>query len=487
MEQQAFHPLDYMAAFNRRKWWFVAPLVLCLGLGAAALAVWPRTYLSRAAIGVQTPTVSSDLLRGGVNAMDPVERQRAIQQMLLSPAILDRVVREEKISPSTPPERAAAALRENLAQNLDVPPPIGLNGRPDPSRGIDFFYLGYTDGSPSRAQQIAGRVAAVFVEENSKAQTARATNTADVLGQELTESQAKLADIENRLRAKKQNYVGRLPDQIGANVQMVNGARQQFESVSIQIRAEQDRLAMLEGQLDSMRQGSGIDGLTSSEGAASQALQKRVDDLQAQLASDRALGFTDKHPDVIRLQEEIRQARVELSAAKVQAPSNREELLKSDPLYRQRVTERDTAKLHIKELQASAANAQSQIGAYQSRVEAAPVVEQELTSLQREYELEKTRYSDLNTRFQAARLAQDVAKGQGGERFSILYPAGYSDTPITPQPLKVMAIALALGIVLGAGAAIGREFLDRSVHDSRALQNEFEVPVLGEIPRITAA
>ena len=55
---------------------------------------------------------------------------------------------------------------------------------------------------------------------------------------------------------------------------------------------------------------------------------------------------------------------------------------------------------------------------------------------------------------------------------------------IEPQPLKIMAIALALGLVLGAGAAVGREFLDRSVHDSRALQSEFEVPVLGEIPRI---
>jgi capsular polysaccharide biosynthesis protein len=49
-----------------------------------------------------------------------------------------------------------------------------------------------------------------------------------------------------------------------------------------------------------------------------------------------------------------------------------------------------------------------------------------------------------------------------------------------------MALAIVAGLVLGAGAALGREFLDRSVHDSRALQNEFEVPVLGEIPRIPA-
>jgi len=227
--------------------------------------------------------------------------------------------------------------------------------------------------------------------------------------------------------------------------------------------------------------------MTTSEGAATQAAQKHLDDLQAQLVTDRAQGFTDKHPDVIRLQEEIKQARAELSAAKVETPASREELLKADPLYRQRLTERDTAALHIKELQAAAKNAQSQIGAYQSRVEAAPVVEQELTSLQREYDLEKARYSDLTTRYQNARSAENVARDEGGERFSILYPASYPDKPVAPQPLKIMAIALVLGLTLGAGAALGREFLDRAVYDTRALQNEFEVPVLGEIPRITAA
>jgi len=485
-EQQSFHPLDYMAAVNRRKWWFIVPLVLCLALGGVAVAVWPRTYLSRAAIGVKSPTLSGDLLRG-VSSMDPAERQRAIQQLMLSPAVLDHVIREERLSPDTPIDQTAAKLRDNLAENIEVPLPIGLNGRPDPTRGIDLFYLGYTDGSAARAQRVANRVASVFIEENSKAQTARAQNTAEILGQEVTESQAKLTRLENELRTKKQNYVGRLPDQIGANVQMVNGARSQFESLSLQIRGEQDRLAMLEGQLDSMRQGSGALGMTTSEGAATQAAQKHLDDLQAQLVTDRAQGFTEKHPDVIRLQEEIKQARAELSAAKVETPASREELLKADPLYRQRLTERDTAALHVRELQAAARNAQSQIGAYQSRVEAAPVVEQELTSLQREYELEKARYSDVNTRYQNARSAENVARDQGGERFSILYPANYPDKPVAPQPLKILAIALVLGLTLGAGAALGREFLDRAVYDTRALQNEFEVPVLGEIPRITAA
>ncbi len=486
MEQQSFHPLDYMAAVNRRKWWFITPLVLCLGIGAGLLAVWPKTYLSRAAVGVQSPNVTGDLLRGA-SAMDPVERQRAIQQQLLSPALLDRVIAEEKLDPSKDRDQVASRLRDNLAKNIEVPPTIGLNGRPDPTRGIEMFYLGVTDARPERAQRLANRVAQDFVDENSRTQSARAENSADLLQQQLDESQTRIADLENKLRTKKQTYIGRLPDQVGANVQMVNGARQQFESLSIQIRAQQDQMTLLEGQLDAMRQGGGVEGMTSSAMAAQQAAQKHVDDLQGQLASDRALGYTDKHPDIIRLQEEIKTARADVAASKVEQPSNREETLKSDPLYRQRLQERDMARVHLKELQAAATSAQSQIGSYQSRVESAPVVEQELTSLQREYDLEKDRNKDLTARVQNARMAEDLAKKQGGERFSILYPANYPDSPIEPQPLKVMAVALMLGLVLGAAAALGREFLDRAVYDTRALQNEFEVPVLGEIPRITAA
>ena len=115
------------------------------------------------------------------------------------------------------------------------------------------------------------------------------------------------------------------------------------------------------------------------------------------------------------------------------------------------------------------------------------MVEQDLAGVTRDVELERTRYAALKQNYDAARSAEDMARKQGGERFSVLYPA-YPGQPANPgQPIKLFAMAVALGLVLGAALAIGREFLDRSVHDARALQSEFAVPVLGEIPRITTA
>jgi polysaccharide chain length determinant protein (PEP-CTERM system associated) len=484
MEDSHFHPLDYLSVLKRRKWWFILPLVLCV-LGGAALTLFlPREYKSQAEIGIADPTLSPELLRG-VQSFDAKERQRAVSQQLLSRTVLERVVREEQMRPDKPVEETAAALRSRVEDNIVVPQPIGRSGAA--RDGIESFRLGYVDSSPERSQRIANRLATVFVEENSKTKTQQAENTSEVLAQQLRGSQESLARLQEQLRIKKQANMGRLPDQMNANIQMVNGLRQQHDSLSLQLRAEQDRLSMVESQLEQMKQGAGGTGMTSTGAAAIQAAQARINELQRQLTQYRATGYTDQHPDIIQTKEELTVAQRELSAARQQNPSTNAEVLTADPIYRQRLQERDAARLHISTLQRQISQALAQIGSYQARVESAPLVEQELSTLQQDYDLERARYQDLSTKHQNAVLAEGVIRKQGGERFVVLNPASLPTRPDSPDLTRLMLLSLAMGLVLGTGAVVGREFLDRSVHDARMLQSEFEVPVLGEIPRIHVA
>jgi protein tyrosine kinase modulator len=477
IDEHRFHPLDYMSVVHRRMWWFIVPLVCCVVGGAALALLLPREYLSRATIGVAAPTLTPELLKG-VSSLDKEERSRAISQQLLSPTVLQRVVREERINPDQPVDQVSQWLRANVEQNISVPNPITKS---DPGRGIDSFILGYRDSDPTRAQRIANRIAYVFVEENSKSQIERTENTSEVLSQQVQATQARLANLENELRIKKQANMGRLPDQVNANVQLVNGLRSQFESLSNQLRSEQDRLSSIDSQLEAMRQGGS--GTTASSAATIHLAQTRVTELQKAMAEARTL-YTDKHPEIARLQEELAGARKDLAAAQQQ--SGKDDVLTTDPFYKQKVQERDSSRLRIAELKRASTAAQNQIALYQSRVDAAPMVEQELHSLQREVDMERLHYADLTTRHQTALTAENLARKQGGERFSVLYPANLPTRPAKPDLLKIILMAIGAGLVLGAAAAIGREFLDRSVHDVRALQNEFEVPVLGEIPRIPA-
>jgi uncharacterized protein involved in exopolysaccharide biosynthesis len=326
MEEQAFHPLDYLSVVRRRKWWLLIPLAASVVIGALLAALWPREYISEAQIGVAAATLSPELLRG-VSALDKEERQRAISQQLLSPRVLERVVRDEKLDPDKPVEDVAGWLRTRVEKNISVPNPIGKNA--DPTHGIDSFIMGYTDDNPDRAQRITNRLAYVFVEENSRTQTDKAQNTSEVLGQQLQASQGHLTQLETQLRTKKEANMGRLPDQINANVATVAGLRQQLESLSVQLRSEQDRLSVIDSQVEMMRQGA--PGATSTGATAINGAQARNALLQQQLTQERALGKTDKHPDVVALQDEIANARAELNGSKSNGGS-RDELLQADPM-----------------------------------------------------------------------------------------------------------------------------------------------------------
>jgi polysaccharide biosynthesis transport protein len=481
MEERSFHPLDYLSVLKRRKWWFIVPVAASVVIGALAAVLWPREYQSKAVIGVAAPTLSPELLKG-VSSLDATQRQRAIAHNLLSHAVLERVVREEQLNTKKSTEDMVAWLRKQI--DVKVPNPIGMTTRVVPERGLDTFELLFKDRNPELTRNVTNRLANVFVEENSRKTTQRAENTVEMIGQQLRASRDRLNQIEEQLREKKERFTGRLPDQIDANLQTANRFSSQLESISQQLAMESQQVLLLETQLEYMRQGGAGAALTSQGSAAIHSAQSRINTLNQELVAARAAGYTDKHPAVTTLQAEIEQARKDVLAAR--GDSTTQGALQADPMYQQKLLELKAVKARINMLRRAEGNARTQIAAYQGRIEAAPMVEQELSPITREREAETKRYEDLKTKYEAALLEGDITRQQGGERFSVMYGAS-APMLISIEPLRVLLFAFGGGLMLGAALMVGREFVDRSVYDARALQTEFELPVLGEIPNINRA
>jgi protein tyrosine kinase modulator len=485
MEEPRFDPFDYVSVFNRRKWWFIVPVVVAIIAGTALVWMLPRSYQATTTIAVSAARVAPNLV--GATEIDKQERMRAVSQQLLSRPVLERTARLEHLDQQGSIDSAIADLRSNVTVSLPDSITPGSSGQlsADQKASLDTYMVSYVDESPDAAQRILNRLAQVFAAENNKSREIRAQDTSQFLEGQLRASEARLNALEANLRQMKESNMGRLPEQTNANLAMVAALQRQLESNATATRGEQDRLSMIERQIESMRQGAD-DAIAMAKGTPAETAQSRVVSLRHELATAQ-LAYTDKHPEVIRLKQELSDSEKAAAAERTRPASDRVAILNANVEYRSLIKDRDTTKMRVSELQRQSAGINAQIASYQSRVEAAPRVEQQLVSVQREYDLERNAYNDLSQKKQSALLNEDLQRKQGGEQFAVLVPAGRPSEPFKPKPFRVMLMALAAGFVLGGAAMIGREYLDRSVHDARGLRDEFELPVLAEIPRIEPA
>lgn len=481
MEETHVHALDYVSVVRRRRMWLALPIVGSIVLGIALVRFLPKAFTSTSTLGVAAPIVSPNLVNQS-QSLDNEERLRAVSQQLVSSALLARVAREEGLAPLN--ETTLNKMRKAVA--VTVPDPVAATNEP---RRLDTFIVAYSDADPARAQRVTNRLVYDFVDENSKVRAAHAEDTSEFIATQLRASQARLASLEEKLRRAKEAHMGQLPEQAQANLQTLSGLRQQIEANATALRSEQDRLSMIESQINSVRAGSGdpvIVPRSATGDAAAQTPETRLMTLQRELAAARAT-YTDKHPEVIRLEGELAQAKRDAAAERAKPTSERTAQLQLDPAYRQLMADREMGRLRVRELERTDVDLKRQIGIYQARVEQAPMVEQQLASVQRDFDLEKQQYSDLSSKQHSATIAESVARNRRGEQFTVLYPASYPTEPTKPVPWRVMLLSIVGGIAVGGALMLLREYLDRAVYNARDLHDEFELPVLGAVSRIDAA
>jgi polysaccharide chain length determinant protein (PEP-CTERM system associated) len=474
----SFHPLDYVSVLRRRLWWLVTPLVLALITAAALIAFLPRTFKTGATIGVAIPVLSQELV-GSAQRVTAEERFRSIQQVLLSQPVLERVVREEGFDRTMPLPEAVTLLRSRILPEFPRPD-VNL-----PPGSLTQFRIAYSDAAPDLTQRVANRIADVFVQESSAKRAIRSAETSMFIGAQVQESQKRLLELEDRLKLAKEASMGALPEQTSANVAMVTSLQQQLDSTGNSIRGEQDRLSAIERQLETMR--AGVAAAASAPGApiATSSAAARVMNLE-RLLSEKLGTYTDQHPEIVRLRDELETAKADAAAEAERPVEDRVASLRLDPAYAQLLRDRDQANLRINGLTRQEATIRSQIDTYRSRVELAPRIEQQMATLNREYALEKDQYAALTAKLRNAETSENLVRNGGGEEFTVLARAPFPTEPDTPDTRRLLMITLLLGVCLGGGLALGREYLDRSIHDARSLE-DIDLPVLGEIPRIANA
>ena len=97
--------------------------------------------------------------------------------------------------------------------------------------------------------------------------------------------------------------------------------------------------------------------------------------------------------------------------------------------------------------------------------------------------------STLATQFKGLVESLETPPGKRTSSVKVEVVAGpeTADQPVSPRPLRNLALAGLLGLLVGAGAAVLREVLDTTVKSAEALQELASAPVLAGVPFDTDA
>jgi hypothetical protein len=201
--------------------------------------------------------------------------------------------------------------------------------------------------------------------------------------------------------------------------------------------------------------------------------------------------FTDQHPDVIALRQEIERLQ---AAGDYWRPANPSNNPLSSPSGGTNTTNGVAnlvymqLKLQLVEVESEIARVQGMVSRRQAALQKlevmaqrAPQIEAELKKLNRDYEIIKSHHDELLKRRESARLSQHRDAGTQLTQFRIVEPPQIPTEATAPNRPLLLTAVIPIGIAVGMGLAIIFPLLRDSYFDVKRLRTDFGPAVLGAV------
>jgi len=487
---------EYLAIVVRRRWWILLPLFLCW------LAVWgvswtlPTTYTSDALISAEQEKVSDLYVMENVN-VNLQNRLQSTTQKVLSYASLQAIIERFKLY-AAPPRMSGFFKHKDSIDQMRGDIKIELVGAPGYRGEFFTFKIHYSADTPELAQQVNSELTSLFINENVRSQRQLSENTTAFLDSKLTDARVKMQEQEAEVSAFKAKHAGNLPGQLQSNVQILAGVQAQLASTQHALDTSKQQKIYLESLLQQYQSAQASLGGDSNV-ISTQALDKVLQDLRLQIQNLRTR-YTDDHPDIVALKDEIAKTEVlrkqnETDIAsnhQTAKPTNAIDFSAAEGVQRgsptaimQLQSQLKANQLEILNEQQHAKDLEQQTTLYQGRLNLTPQTEQELTVVSRGYDEAKFNYNSLLQKQTQSQLATSLGQQQQGQQFHIVDPPKLPDKPSAPNRFLISLVGLALGAVLGLGLATFLELTDIRFRQEKDLEGILPARLLVGIPRLS--
>ncbi|MCA1660500.1 MAG: GumC family protein, partial [Verrucomicrobiaceae bacterium] len=460
------------------------------------LARTPKLYQGHIVleVDVQEPTlVRSD---DGASRMRSAflasqDALRTIEQNLTNRTLLARVIRAEglaedngrallgrtkgkapapkKEAPGTKPAGAETALTQT-EQALGGA--LSMMVKPVVRRGTRLIDLYVVNEDPNLAQRLVESIGREYIRNSIER---RANFAQDTLRYLLEEEERLKANLQ-KSEAAVAEYKAKTPDALqlggGANSNTGQnigprggGVEDKLQDLNSKVTAAKTERMRLEGQLAQIEQaGDDIDALLAVPSiAVAPAVVERRRDVSQVEAALATLGqrYKEKHPRMMAAQAALTEVRSALKETVLQQPA----VLKN-AIEQARATEDSLRAAAGDQEQAALALNKAAIG-YQE--------------LARQSDTDRALYESVLRQIKET----DLTKGTKTNAVSVVEHSPLPTKPISPNPVKAIALGLLGGIAAGLGTIFGLNALDRSVKTVDQAETTLGLPVLAAIPEIS--
>jgi succinoglycan biosynthesis transport protein ExoP len=450
---------------------------LALGVGwAIALAGWtvvsliPNRYESVSRILIQTNSLLPDKV--GISSQDQQQGIESVRQTLLSVGNLEQVVRGTDLAQRATTDAEVANKAAGLAKNIKIV-----------SQQDNLFEISASssDSSLSDAtnarlsRQIVQKLIDLFVDGNLTGGRVETGQTLDFLTAQLNLRAKQLADAEAKRQEFSQKYMTLLPG-AGSISDRIDAARADMARIDGELGAAQSGLAAVNGQLAATPAATRSPGMMSGGSAG----DGRAAAIQAQIADGQARGWTNAHPDMVALRNQL--ARTPAGgggAGRMTAGTST-----PNPMYVSLRSMQAEKQAVVGALSSRKAQIQAQIDGVLSAQAANPEMAAQQTELDRNYTVLKTQYDKMLADREDVKLRGQVQNQTDAVKFSVIDPPSAPRIPAAPNRPLLLTLVLVLALAGGAGTAFALGQLRKTYATAPRLASASGLPVLGSIGEV---
>ncbi|WP_290703278.1 hypothetical protein [Amphritea sp.] len=442
-EEQIEVPTNYIAAVIRYKVHLIVAVVLLSLISIVVVTAIPAVYRSESIVLVETQQIPTDLVRSTVTSL-AAEQIQIIKQRVMTRErlmeIADKFPSLKEASGTVLVSKLVEDLREDIAVELIT----GSKTSRNRTATTIAFKVSFDALSPTVAQAVANDLVTLFLDENAKARTERATETTDFLQSEANKLQQQLNNTEQAIADYKLQNKDGLPEHLNLYMTMLERAQTTQVELQRQIESERNQRSLYELQGGSAK---GVGTLS------------RLAELEADYERLSTI-YHATHPDLISLKSEISQ----LSNV---SRKNDSGIRSGNSLLSGKIAGSNAKILSMRKQMAKNGE---QITELEGKIIKIPQVERGLLALNRDYRTVRDQYEQIVGNTMQARMAESLEQGRKAERFSILEPPLLPDQPYKPDRKKFLGAGLVMSLGLPLAIVLLIAFLDKSVRGASAVE-----------------